>query len=80
MSTDEVKLITFKQLLPEFGITDSRTTIDRKEKAKQFPQRVRQSNSRIAWYEHEICEHVASLPRGNADDHRAKAAKAAQDD
>ena len=72
MSTKSKRLVTFEQLRPVFGITDSRTTIRRKMKAvpRQFPQCV-SSGSRIAWLEDEIDEYVASLPRGNADDYRA---------
>lgn len=70
------RLVTFDRLLPEFGITDSRTTIRRKMKANppQFPQCVRSgSGARIAWYEGEIAAHVASLERGAAHDYRTKA-------
>jgi len=69
------KLITFDRLLPDKGITDSRATLDRKEKMDppQFPRRVRTSKGRIAWYDHEIDEHLANLERGNAENFRDKA-------
>ncbi len=74
----ELELITYDRLLPEFGIKDSRQTIDRKEKRNppEFPQRVRTSEGRIAWYRHEVKEHVENLRRGNAVNFRAKKAGA----
>jgi predicted DNA-binding transcriptional regulator AlpA len=66
------KLITFDQLRSEYGITDSRSTLDRKMKQGLFPQCVRTSNGRIAWYAHEIEEYLAKLERGNADNFRAR--------
>jgi len=65
-------LITYDRLLPEYGITDSRTTLARKMKAKKFPQSVQTSGSRIAWHVHEIEAHIAGLKRGHAVNHRAK--------
>ena len=49
-------------------------TVSRKEKRNppEFPQRVRTSEGRIAWYRHEIKEHVENLKRGNAVNFRAK--------
>ncbi len=74
----ELELITFDRLLPEFGIKDSRTTIARKMKQEppKFPLSVKASESRIAWYRHEVKEHVESLKRGNAVNFRAKKAGA----
>jgi prophage regulatory protein len=43
------------------GITASKPTIWRLEKAGKFPRRVRVSPGRHAWVESEIDEHVASL-------------------
>ena len=68
------KLVTFDRLLPDFGIKDSRSTIARKEKKKQFPQRVHTSDSRIAWYSDELRDHVDNQERGGAVNHRAKKA------
>ena len=82
MSTKKTKLISFESIAAQNGITDCRTTIDRKMKADppQFPLRVRTAKSRIAWRDDEIDAHVARLERGNAVNFRAKAGKAAQDD
>jgi predicted DNA-binding transcriptional regulator AlpA len=77
MNTKARKLISFDELLPKFGITDSRTTLARKmaKKPPQFPRCVRSaSGARINWFEDEVAEHVASLERGNADNYRAKKA------
>lgn len=76
------KLIGFKELLPKFGIRDSRTTINRKMKMDppQFPRCIRSaSGARVDWFEDEVAEHVASLERGSAANFRekAKARKAA---
>ncbi len=65
-------LITYDRLLPEYGISDFRTTLARKMKAKKFPQCIQTSEGRIAWHSHELNEHVAGLPRGHAVNFRAK--------
>jgi predicted DNA-binding transcriptional regulator AlpA len=70
------KLVGFEELLPRFGISDSRTTINRKMKKvpPEFPQCVRSANgARIDWYEDEVAEHIASLARGSAENYREKA-------
>jgi hypothetical protein len=66
------KLVGFEELLPRFGISDSRTTLNRKMKKKppEFPQCVRSaSGGRINWFEDEVAAHIASLQRGAADDY-----------
>ena len=67
-------LVTYDQLRPKYGITDSRTTIARKMKAKppEFPQSVKISKARIGWHSHELEAHVAGLKRGSAVNFRAK--------
>jgi len=66
------ELITYNRLRPEFGITDSRTTIARKIKAGEFPQSIAVSKSRIAWRRCEIEAHLDRLKHGNAVNFRAK--------
>ena len=47
-----------------------------KQEPPKFPLSVKTSESRIAWYRHEIKEHVENLKRGNAVNFRAKKAGA----
>jgi predicted DNA-binding transcriptional regulator AlpA len=44
------------------GLSDS--SIDRHEKAGDFPVRVHISANAVGWYEDEILDHVNNLPRG----------------
>ena len=45
----------------------SRSTIDRLEKAGEFPQRVRLSHASVGWYLAEILQWIESRPRGFID-------------
>jgi prophage regulatory protein len=42
----------------------TRQHVSRLEKARKFPQRVQCGPARIAWWESEILEWAATLPRG----------------
>ena len=71
---EKLELISYAQLKPEFGIQDSRDTIDRKMRKEppEFPRCVATSKGRIAWYKHEVRAHVANLKRCGAVNFRAK--------
>jgi predicted DNA-binding transcriptional regulator AlpA len=65
--TKTSRLLTFPELLALKGIRYSRVSLTRLMRERRFPQSVRVSNARIAWWEHEIDAHLASLKRGGAD-------------
>ena len=52
-----MKFVPFENL-SEYGITASKVTLWRWEKAKQFPKRVQVSPGRIAWVDSEIQQWV----------------------
>jgi predicted DNA-binding transcriptional regulator AlpA len=58
-----VKLIDFKRLAPDKGITYSRDHLRRKVKAKEFPAPISVSDHRIGWDEAEIDEWLAAKKR-----------------
>jgi predicted DNA-binding transcriptional regulator AlpA len=58
------RLLTFPDLKPLKGIPYTRQHIDRLERAGQWPQRVQVGPNRVAWWESEIDERNANLPRG----------------
>ncbi len=45
----------------------SSSTIDRKEKAGQFPQRIKLGPNSVGWWDDEVYEHLESLNRGGCD-------------
>lgn len=49
-----MKLIDFKQLKPEKGLSYSRDHLRRKCKAGEFPKPISVSDRRIAWIEDEV--------------------------
>ena len=57
-----MRLIDFKQLLPEKGISYSRDHLRRKVRDGSFPAPVRLSVRRIAWPEEVINAWLAALP------------------
>jgi len=50
-------------------VGQSFSTINRKEKAGQFPRRVRLGPNSVGWYEDEVATYLDSLKRGHADAH-----------
>ena len=52
------RLLTYPELKLLKGIPYSRQHLYRLEKAGEFPLRIQISPGRIAWYEHEIDEHL----------------------
>jgi prophage regulatory protein len=52
------RLLSFKQLI-ELGISFSREHIRRLEEAGKFPERIRLSPQKIAWFEDEILAWLA---------------------
>lgn len=54
---------------------ESYSSINRKEKAGQFPRRVRLGANSVGWYEDEIETYLDNLPRGHADPHPDATAK-----
>jgi predicted DNA-binding transcriptional regulator AlpA len=59
----KVKLIDFKRLAPDKGITYSRDHLRRKVKAEEFPAPISVSEHRISWDEDEIDEWLAAKKR-----------------
>jgi prophage regulatory protein len=45
-------------------VRHSDSKIDKLEREGKFPARVRLSDRAVGWYEHEVDEYLASLPRG----------------
>jgi len=58
------RLIYFKDLKPRKGIKLSEMSLWRMMKAGEFPQPVIVGKQRKAWFESEIDEWIANLPRG----------------
>ena len=61
-----LRILRRKEVRIKTGESDS--TRDRKEKKGVFPKRVQLGSNSIGWYEHEIDEYLANLPRGNAEE------------
>ena len=61
-----LRILRRKEVRNKTGESDS--TRDRKEKKGVFPKRVQLGSNSIGWYEHEIDEYLANLPRGNAEE------------
>jgi predicted DNA-binding transcriptional regulator AlpA len=59
-----MKLVDFKQLKPEFGISYSRDHLRRRCKAGTFPMPIKLSERRIAWLEGELHAFVAARAAG----------------
>jgi prophage regulatory protein len=74
MSTPkQSRLIIYPELRSVKGIAYSRMQLARLMKERKFPQSVRVSSSRIAWYESEIDAWIAAKERGKADQPKKKA-------
>jgi len=56
-----MKLLTKKQVREI--TTYSYAHIDRLEAAGKFPKRLRLGQARVAWYENEVYDWIAKLPR-----------------
>ena len=59
------RLVSKKELKSVYGIPYSFAHIARLEAAGQFPSRVRLGARRVAWFEDEIEEWIASRPRAS---------------
>jgi predicted DNA-binding transcriptional regulator AlpA len=67
-----MRVLSFEQLRAEKGVPYSRQYLSELEKAGRFPRRVQLGGgssagaARVGWFEHEIDEHLLSLPRGSS--------------
>jgi predicted DNA-binding transcriptional regulator AlpA len=66
------RFITFADLKSLKGIAYTRQHIDRLERAGRWPQRVQLGPNRVAWWESEIDERNANLPRGPRPPHEVR--------
>ena len=66
-----MKIIRFPELKADYGIPYTRVHIDRLEKAKQFPARVRLGPACVGWVANEVAdwvtERVAKRTAGHED-------------
>ncbi len=65
MERKKRKILRSKQTQELVGLGP--TTIYRKEKAGEFPQRVQLGPHAVGWYEDEVIDWINSRPRGMAD-------------
>lgn len=60
---EDVRVLSQQEVIHRVGI--GRVTIWRLEKEGNFPLRIRLTDHRIGWYEHEITQWIESRPRMN---------------
>ena len=65
--TNQLQLVSKKELRTVYGIPYPPQHIGRLEKAGQFPQRIRLGQNRVAWLRAEVEEWIAGRAAGRAD-------------
>lgn len=65
--TNQLQLVSKKELRTVYGIPYAPQHIGRLEKAGQFPQRIRLGQNRVAWLRAEVEEWIAGRAAGRAD-------------
>jgi len=63
----QMRLLRFPQLKSEKGIPFCRVHIDRLERAKQFPSRIRLGTNTVAWAETEVDAWIAARMKARED-------------
>jgi prophage regulatory protein len=59
-----LRILRRPELTERTGLSNAQR--DRLEAAGKFPKRVKLSERAVGWYEHEVDEFLAGLPRGDA--------------
>jgi prophage regulatory protein len=61
-----MRLVSFQELNPRYGIKYCRVHLMRKVSAGEFPQPVRISDRRIAWLESDVAAWIAAIAERRA--------------